>query len=211
MTLSATVGRYYPTPCTQKPGPADHAYLENNTCEGVILHSAGGNWSDVYSPTDTMNQREVSWHFTVYRDGRVQQHYSIAVSCWHAGSGKQNRRLIGVEHEGTGPLTAAQLASSQALVRWLREQCQWPTLRRGVTMFEHRDVNSGTECPSGRIPWHAYESPIVSEVFPEADMDDVSAFWQAVISPSSRPDVDVDAIAPSRPGWHAFRVEIKGP
>lgn len=193
------------------PGPAGLVYPETNTADGVILHSAEGRWSAAYKPTDTMAQGPVSWHFTVYTDGKVAQHYPLTASCWHAGSGTQNRRLIGVEHEGRAgePLTAPQLASSVALVQWLRGERRWPSITRGVTVFEHRDVNKMTECPSGRIPWDKYVTPIVSEVLPDAGINDVSAFWQAVVSPASRPDVDVDPIPPSRPGWRAFRVEIK--
>lgn len=200
---------YHPSPCVQMPGPVAHVYPEENAREGAILHSAAGRWRPDYSPTDTMIERGVSWHFSVYEDGRVEQHYPITASCWHAGSGKQNRRLIGIEHEGTGPLTPDQLEASKRLVEWLRVTCGWASSRRGVTLFEHRDVNAGTECPSGRIPWAEYESPLVSEVLPEPDIEDVAAFWQAVVNPASRPDVDVDAIPASRPGWRAFRVEIK--
>lgn len=210
MPLSATAQRYYPL-VEQQPGPDGNVWPEQNACEGVIMHSAEGDWSAGSSPTDTMVQRGVSWHFTIFKDGAVEQHYPLSASCWHAGSRKQNARLIGIEHEGrTGePLTEAQVTAGVALLRWLSVTCQWPALRRSVTLYEHREVNPGTTCPNGRIPWARYETPLVSEVLPEPDLEDVAAFWQAVVNPASRPDVDVDAIPATRPGWRAFRVEIK--
>lgn len=196
---------YYPSPCIQMPGPPEKVYPEQNTCEGVILHSAEG-----YRPglESQLRDAQVSWHFTVYQDGTVEQHYPVTASCWHAGSAKQNRRLIGVEHEGVAgePLTEAQADASVRLVGWLASNCGWAVLMRGVNLFEHREVNPQTQCPSGRIPWERYTA---SPDLPAPTIEDVAAFWQAVANPATRPDVDVDPIPPSRPGWRAFRVEIK--
>ena len=205
---------YYPAPCVQMPGPPEKVYPEQNACEGVILHSAEGYRAGLESQLATA---EVSWHFTIYQDGAVEQHYPISASCWHAGSGAQNRRLVGVEHEGVvgQPLTDVQAAASVALVRWLAQECGWAGLTRGVTLYEHREVNTATNCPSGRIPWGRYtaapapEALPGGEFLPEADIQDVARFWAAVAGGNVSPDVEIVPLPAKRPGWAAWRVEVK--
>lgn len=46
---------------------------------------------------------------------------------------------------------------------------------------------------------------------PDATIPDVAAFWKAVAGGNQSPDVEITPIAPKRPGWHAFTVEIKEP
>lgn len=143
----------------QVPGPPANVYPQTNSAAGVVHHSAEGYWSATYHPIDTMIQRGVSWHFSVYRDGHIEQHYPLTASCWHAGNGFWNRALIGVEHEGRigDPLTNAQLAGSVMLTRWIAAQGGWQPARLGNrTLFEHREVNAATTCPNGRIPWGYY-------------------------------------------------------
>ena len=161
-----------------RPGPPELAWPEPNRRLGAILHSAEGHWSPAYTPVDTMRERVVSWPFTVMQDGRVEQHYDTAVSCWHAGNREANGRLIGIEHEGvTGePLTPAQTAASVALVRWLAQECGWRPERASgpaQTLWEHHEVTPTTDCPSGRIPWERYvEQPI--ELDPVVNADEIT-------------------------------------
>lgn len=163
MTLSATAQRYYPN-AIQMPGPPANVYPDANQVEGVVCHSAEGDWSPTYQPTDTMIQRGVSWPFTVFKDGRVEQHYALDASCWHAGSGTHNRSKVGIEHEGRAgePLTEVQTAASVALVRWIALTAGWSGLTRRVTLWEHNEVTT-TTCPNGRIPWHRYVSPVTPQ------------------------------------------------
>jgi N-acetyl-anhydromuramyl-L-alanine amidase AmpD len=99
---------------------------------------------------------QVSWHFTVLKDGAVWQHYGLDSSCWHAGNRANNARLIGIEHEGKAgePLTEAQTQASVSLVRWIAATQGWP-LERHTRLLEHNEVYA-TACPSGRIPWERY-------------------------------------------------------
>ena len=201
----------------QKPGPAGNVYPQMNTIEGAVLHSAGGDWSSAYKPTDTMYQRQVSWHFSIFADGRVEQHYPIDTSCWHAGSGIENRRLVGIEHEGGGPsnpsepLTEAQVKSSVALVLWIKEQAGWPDLARHVRLLEHGEVYS-TSCPNGRIPWSRYALPQPlpgGEFLPEPDLQDVAKFWAAVAGGNVSPNVEITPVPAKRAGWERYEVEVK--
>ena len=156
---------------TWAPGPLgnvgyDSTFAHDKT--GVVDHSAGGNWSSTYRPTDTMRARGVSWHFSVFKDGHVEQHYEWDAVCYHAGNRPMNLEKIGVEHEGgppgneTEPLTEVQAESSVKLNRWLSEQAGFPMVRQ-AHLHEHNEVvlifspNAGsTSCPSGRIPWERY-------------------------------------------------------
>ena len=166
-------------------GPADQvgypeAYFSPK--RGDVKHSAVVNWGRAIP---NGNSDFGSWQFTVMKDGRIYQHYSADVNCWHAGdidpdggvSG--NFDLIGIEHEGgappnySEPLTNAQVGATVAITRWLAQTfgrhpvySRYPD-QRGWTLVEHRQVsNSPTACPSGRIPW----STILEALF-EEDLD----------------------------------------
>lgn len=213
MTLPAMASRYYPG-AVQMPGPAASVYPDENACEGLICHSAEGDWSAAYKPTDTMIQRGVSWPFSIFKSGAVQQHFPISASCWHAGSAAQNRRLVGIEHEGKigEPLTEAQTVASVALVRWIAQQAGWPDLARGVRLFEHREVSPATTCPNGRILWGCYVAAPAAlpggEFLPEPDESDAAAFYRAAIL-GPQPDSEIIAIAPEREGWAYWKFGVK--
>ncbi len=169
---------YYPG-CVQMPGPAASQYPDRNSAEGVIEHSAEGYEAGLRAQ---LAGGQVSWHFTVYRSGRVEQHYALNASCWHAGSKAANARLVGVEHEGVSgqPLTNAQLAASVMLTRWIAAQGGWVPARNGhQTLYEHREVNPATLCPNGRIPWGYYEEAAV-DVKP-LDQSETIAFVQRFV------------------------------
>jgi N-acetyl-anhydromuramyl-L-alanine amidase AmpD len=93
-------------------------------------------------------ERQVSWHFSMARDGALWQHYPVSAQTWHARSG--NVRYLGVEHEGVAgePWTDAQVEADVRLLLWLDEG---PYVR-GTTLMEHREI-SATACPSGRVRW----------------------------------------------------------
>ncbi len=171
---------YYGNGCVQMPGPvANTGYSDGkpNTNNGVVCHSSEGDWSDTYGPVDTMKQRGLSWHFSVFKSGRVEQHFGIKVVTWHGGNRPINECLIGIEHEGVAgePLTLVQLAASIALVKWCGEQGGWPLVRH-QSLWEHNEVvgqyspNAGpTTCPNGRIPWDEYTKEEDMTLIPLSD------------------------------------------
>lgn len=146
-------------------GPASKVWADENTVRGIIDHSADGAfeasmfWLDDESVDEDNHYIAPSWHFFIRYDGSVYQHYPLNASPFHAGSRYWNTRLIGVEHEGKGPLTEQQLAASIDLNRWIAQQGDFP-LSRGAhgpkSLFEHKEVSPATPCPSGRIPWDTY-------------------------------------------------------
>lgn len=198
------------------PGPPLQVYVGKNAREGVILHSAEGYFSEAYRPRDTMEQRGVSWHFTVFKDGRVEQHYDLDAVCWHAGT-QANLWLLGVEHEGEAgePLTPAQTAASVALVRWLARECGWANLARSgpsQRLYEHREVNLKTTCPNGRIPWAAYEEEDVLKLDPVDTQSEAielvkrSAF---AVGPDGGQWFEIKGGYTPKPGYKALLVEVK--
>lgn len=150
---------WYPQ-AIRRVGLPSKVWPEPNVHVGIIEHSAEGYESGLWAQLDGAAQ--VSWHFTILKDGRVYQHYDLTASCWHAGSKTQNLRYIGIEHEGVSgePLTEAQVASSVALTKWIAAECMFAPVREPVavrTLWEHREVpGSATTCPNGRIPWERY-------------------------------------------------------
>lgn len=181
---------WYPA-ATRIPGPVANVYPDANRVAGLINHSSEGHWSNVYGPIDTMIQRGVSWPFSVFRDGHVEQHYPLNASCWHAGSRGWNVRVVGVEHEGVNgePLTAAQLVASVTLSRWVAKQGGWPMDRIAGptrTLWEHREV-AQTDCPNGRIPWGYYYEENDVAVFNKSD-DQVQAITQFITEIRGAPE-----------------------
>ena len=140
------------------PGPQDkQGYPDapmRTSRTGMILHSAEGSLASALGVLD--GPRQVSWHFTVCKDGRIFQHYDLASACWHAGRKLANLAWVGVEHEGVAGevISGAQLQASVDLVKWVAAQEHWTPTRGlvGRTLFEHNEV-SATSCPSHRIPW----------------------------------------------------------
>ncbi len=83
---------------------------------GIVHHFTAG-CGDAWV---TLNQRQVSSHFWVGRDGSVEQYVDTDDRAWHAGGA--NELFIGVEHQalpGTCDLTDTQLYMSAALSAWL--------------------------------------------------------------------------------------------
>jgi hypothetical protein len=141
-----------------------------NPVDGAVFHSMEGYsytaWTMVINP----NLR-VSWHFSVQKDGSVWQHYPINAQCWHSGVVYGNQYLIGIEHEGIAgqALTVAQRNSSIALGIWLSQQGGWQFDRSAYGgLWEHRELNTSTSCPSSRIPWNYY---VIEDPDPEPEPD----------------------------------------
>lgn len=125
---------------------------------GAILHSAEGRFVPGNSPPEIMVSRGVSWQFSVYENGKVEQHYEIEDICWHSGKRPSNTSQVGIEHEGTAALTPAQFSASFNLVLWLSQTVGFPMDR--TALHEHNEFTV-TTCPSGRIPWERYTAPPV--------------------------------------------------
>lgn len=153
-------------------GPAGKRLSGRNPAHGVVCHSAVGYVGGLHSVLDTLTgpKARTAWHFSVLQDGTVEQHYPLDAVLGHcadwggdADGVDGNGTLIGIEHEGgysptNEPLTLKQLAASVELVRWIARQGGWIPARAGVkTLYEHREISdTGTQCPSGRIPWEEY-------------------------------------------------------
>jgi hypothetical protein len=136
-----------------RPGPAwkVFSWQPTNPKDGIVDHSMEG-WrpgaeSRLFGPD------EASWHFSVYQDGTIEQHYEPEATCWHAGT-QGNLHYVGIEHEGKDqPLTDAQYQATLRLHRWaFAENPGWgaPELRKNL--HEHNWLWP-TSCPNGRIPW----------------------------------------------------------
>ena len=198
------------------PGPAGNIYAGANPAQGVVCHSVEGNYSDAYTPIDTMRERQVSWHFTIMQDGSVWQHYALSARCWHSG-GRGNFSAIGIEHEGRKgePLTPLQLAASVRLVRWIAEQGGWRMGRDnpGRTLWEHHEI-SGTSCPNGRIPWHAYTQEDEMDVIKLSQADALPAVLGALagiagaVGQQDGQWIGVSASAPH--GYRDIVIRVKG-
>lgn len=157
----------------QRPGPPVKVWPEQNVVAGIVEHSAEGSLQGAFdvladvslTPAGEWNSPK-SWHFTIDKDGTTYQHYPLNASCWHVGVHAYNARQIGVEHIGVAGevLAGAQLAASVRLAQWIAGERGWPQgLLRDVppgsydrTLWEHHELNAGTPCPNGRIPWAAY-------------------------------------------------------
>lgn len=162
----------------RRNGPAAKIQSRSNPARGIVLHSAVGYRGGLYSVLDNVvgSRATVAWHFSVYQNGTVEQHYPIEAVLHHAGNGWANANLIGVEHEGgfdpiDEPLTPAQRTASVNLVRWIAAQRGWvPSRTTNKTLFEHNEISDTvTQCPSGRIPWSHYTIAPVEEAYMDRD------------------------------------------
>ncbi len=141
-------------------GPRGRVSGSQQPKHGAIYHSMVGS----VRPAQTAH----SWHFSVFKTGRIEQHYPAKAWCWHAGDRddpagdiSNNRDLIGIEHEGgrlsnvREPLTTAQVAADIRLTAWLVKEDHIHKLTRIGShrgLWEHNEIRN-TACPSGRIPW----------------------------------------------------------
>ena len=148
-------------------GPASKRLPGANPAAGVVCHSAEGYRAGLHAVLRETSgaKARTAWHFSVMQDGSVEQHYPITAVLGHcadwggdADGVDGNGTLVGIEHEGVAgePLTEAQRESSVALVGWIARERGWIPERR-KTLWEHREISdTGTACPSDRIPWAYY-------------------------------------------------------
>jgi len=119
-------------------------------------------------------KKYTAWHFSISKLGLIEQHYPLSAVLAHCADwgddddgANGNGELIGVEHEGVTPagslygpvLTGAQLEASVRLNQWIAEQGGYKLSRLpgSKTLFEHNEISdTGTQCPSHRIPWKEY-------------------------------------------------------
>lgn len=184
-------------------GPASKRRPGTNPVRGVVMHSLEGSEAGI-RPELYNASRVANWHATVLQDGTILQHHPFSVRLNHAGDAWCNDNTVGIEHEGitpagssTGPtLTEAQRTASVALVRWLAEQYGFKPARTGAakTMWEHTEVSdTGTQCPSARIPWSAYLVAAVPDAKPPKAPtafyrpDKVAAFWTQAYANGAKP------------------------
>lgn len=155
--------------CVRRDGPPSKAgypqFPVAIPMRGEVKHSAEGGWDGAHAVLDDLNRRS-SWHFTIGYD-RVEQHYSLASKCWHAGDVgddqgvRANLELWGTEHLGVAgePLTDYQVAATVKLTQALMREAGLATAHRSTAygafaLPEHKEVSDlPTACPSGRIPW----------------------------------------------------------
>lgn len=147
---------------TQRAGPQNKIYPEQNARFGWVCHSMEGWWAT----NDTLDApKRGSWHLTILTDGKLLQHYSLSASPWASGNKQANTGYVAIELEGLvgTPMNNAQLASAWRLYQDWRK-AGLPVLTRGENLFDHNEVatrwkpNSGpTACPSNRwAPFHAW-------------------------------------------------------
>jgi hypothetical protein len=154
-----------------------------NSALGLVFHSAEGFAATMLSPTSQWGyySAEYPWHLSNLLDGRLIQHYSLHVRCWHGSA--FNDSYVGMEHEGLTPegassgpsLNLAQVTNDRYVIRELSQWKGWQPKRptsltdKTATLYEHTEVRrfggTGTQCPSNRIPWGAV---LLEEPMPEA-------------------------------------------
>lgn len=173
-------------------GPA-HKTSGSMVPKAVMGHSMVGFKSGAHDVLfDRGRVYEASWHFSVYYDGAVEQHYSITTRTWH-GHGA-NPFAIGVEHEGgyspeNEPLRPAQLAASIELFKWIAKQGGFELIRNGdafpsETLLEHNQY-ANKPCPSNRIPWAEYTKKVAApmvEYVERAEFAQIVASFEAYLN-----------------------------
>ena len=156
--------------------------------DGIVLHGTAGGDGPSAAALLSDPAREASTHFVIGQDGALFQLVRLRDSAWGNGipveprwpliTGRRrvnpNRYTVSIEHakrsaDNSDPLTAAQLAASVALVRWLLDTL--PVLglagdhlleRRNAgalrdVVIGHCDIDSVTRahCP-GTWDWDGY-------------------------------------------------------
>lgn len=128
--------------------------------EFIVVHVTDGGGSGAH--TWMMDDRsEVSAHFLVYEDGRIEQLVPLSNAAWHCGT-VRNPTKIGAPllHPGANP----NLYSIGIEFAGKGNQTTWPEpqLRAGGTLLQllgypklpvllHRDIRSNKTCP-GTLP-----------------------------------------------------------
>ncbi|SEO41325.1 MULTISPECIES: N-acetylmuramoyl-L-alanine amidase [unclassified Luteibacter] len=125
----------------------------------VLHHTSIGNATEALRVLSTRNSEgQVSAHYLVESDGRIDQLVDDGDRAWHAGASRWgdmtdlNSSSIGIEidNDGESPFTDAQI---QALIRLLADL----TSRLGIprqAVVGHGDIAPGRKTdPSAQFPW----------------------------------------------------------
>ena len=124
----------------------------------VIIHQTSGNTAADALATLTSQQRKVSAHYLIGRDGQLYQLVDERQRAWHAGvsywggSTDLNSASIGIELDNTGeePFTEAQIARLLDLLAELKARYRIPV----ANFIAHGDVAPGRKVdPSAQFPW----------------------------------------------------------
>lgn len=205
---------WYPS-ATVFAGPSQKAYAGTNPALGVVCHSAVGYKAGLHQELTKTTTRK-AWHFSVFQDGTVEQHYPLTAVLAHsadwggdADGANGNGALIGIEHEGgfnpaNEPLTPAQKEASVKLVQWIAAQRGWvPSRAAPKTLWEHNEISdTGTACPSARIPWAAYvqQIPLPTPTPPLSrplTVLDVAQLYTHFVQPAMAPGVRTKPLPPT--------------
>ncbi len=124
----------------------------------VILHHTGSPAAERALRTLTTQQREVSAHYLIGRDGRIYYLVDEFNRAWHAGDSywggdrDLNSASIGVEidNDGEEPYSEPQIQSLLALLADLKSRWKIPT----ANFLGHGDVAPGRKTDPGiNFPW----------------------------------------------------------
>lgn len=159
-----------------------------NPAKGIVFHSAEGWAQTLLSPTSQWGyySAEFPWHFSNLLDGRLVQHYSLNVRCWHGSA--FNDSYVGIEHEGVSPeagkgplINDAQIANDRLIIAEVSVWKGWAPKRpvysgdKTATLYEHKETvwfgGTSTSCPNNRIPWDRILAP--AEEGPDMSQQDI--------------------------------------
>lgn len=175
-------------------GPGFNAGV--NDVRGLVFHSAEGYAATMLSKESQWGYYSAAypWHLSNLLDGRLIQHYPFTARCWHGSA--FNDSYVGMENEGKTPdgaaigpaLNGIQVANARRVIASLSQWKGWTPKRptsasdKTATLWQHSEVvrfgGSGTQCPSGRIPWAAILAAPIQE-------DDIMVRFNATV-PSAR-------------------------
>ncbi|HTN39241.1 MAG TPA: N-acetylmuramoyl-L-alanine amidase [Arachidicoccus sp.] len=124
----------------------------------VIIHHTAQNSVDQTLRTFTLERTEVSAHYVIGRDGKVNHMLNDYLRAWQAGKGKwnsitdMNSCSIGIELDNDGflPFTDDQIESLIKVLRGLKERFDIPT----ANFIGHGDYSPGRKNdPNVHFPW----------------------------------------------------------
>lgn len=148
-------------------------YKDQNVPIACIIHVMQG-WASTATTWANTGYSGASWHFTVRRDGVIQQHLSFSDGGYHAGIASTkpkptwrlwrgynqnvNRYTIGIEHEGFSgeEFPEAQLEASAKLVRWILDTIGQPIDRDHIAGHYEIDLVDRPNDPGPTFPWDHY-------------------------------------------------------
>lgn len=149
----------------QYPLPANDAALWVGTTNFnlrkpniVVIHHTAQNSCEQTLQTFTKPRTQVSAHYVICRDGKVQHMLNDYLRAWHAGSGSWgnitdvNSSSIGIELDNNGnePFAPAQLNALLLLLQQLKTNYNIPP----ANFVGHCDVAPGRKTdPSAYFPW----------------------------------------------------------